>query len=97
MTKRLWIVAATLAVVVAIGTATAAYVTKPETQEFTRTFTVLEKEAVPGERYGLITTSTTAYRVTLETEGGNDVTVRPNRQKYLQFPAKMFLRDMWAV
>lgn len=61
MTKRLWIVAATLAVVVAIGTATAAYVTKPETEEFTRTFTVLEKEAVPGERYGLITTSTTAY------------------------------------
>lgn len=40
-----------------------------------------------GERYGLITTSTTAYRVTLETEGGNDVTVRPNRQKCLQFPA----------
>lgn len=31
MTKRLWIVVATLAVVVAIGTATAAYVTKPET------------------------------------------------------------------
>lgn len=28
MTKRLWIVAATLAVVVAIGTATAAYVTQ---------------------------------------------------------------------
>lgn len=46
MIKRLWIVAATLAVVVAIGTATAAYVT----QEFTRTFTVLEKEAVPGDR-----------------------------------------------
>lgn len=87
MTKRLWIVAATLAVVVAIGTVVAAYATKPATQEFTRTFTVLEKEVVPGERYGLVTMSTTAYRVTLETEGGNDVTVRPNRNKYLQFPA----------
>lgn len=87
MNKRLRIVAATLVVVAAVGAAVVAPLTKPETQEFTRAFIVLEKEAVPGERYGFIATSTALYRVTLETESGNNVTARPNRDKYLQFPA----------
>lgn len=63
------------------------YFTKPETQEFTRTFTVVEKEIIPEERYGLISISPAMYIVTLETEGGNEVRVRPNRSEYVLFPS----------
>lgn len=83
MTKRLWIVAATLAVVVAIGTATAAYVAGNRKQRNSREhLQCLRRKRFLENGMALITTSTTAYRVTLETEGGNDVTVRPNRKKY---------------
>lgn len=87
MSKNLWYGLALLAVSVAVGTSILAHVTKPETQEFTRTFAVVEKEIIPEEKYGLITTSPAMYIITLETEGGNEVKVTPNRSKYVLFPS----------
>lgn len=87
MSKKLWYGLAVFAVSAAVGVSILAHITKPETQEFTRTFTVMEKEIIPEEKYGLITTSPAMYIVTLETEGGNEVKVTPNRNKYVLFPS----------
>lgn len=87
MSKKLWYGLAVLAVSAAVGVSILAHITKPETQEFTRTFTVMEKEIIPEEKYGLITTSPAMYIVTLETDGGNEVKVTPNRSKYVLFPS----------
>lgn len=81
MSKKLWYGLAGLTVTAAVATSVMAHITKPNTQEFARTFTVTEK------RYGLVTLNPATYKVTLQAEGGNEVRVRPDRKDYMLFPS----------